>query len=213
MRVSQHLIDVSDSQAIAAFPERIKAEHGGVDLLINNAGVSLYGSFEQIAECDFEWLFAINFWGVVRMTRAFLPLLQRSEEGWLANISGLIGLIAAPGHTAYAASKFAVRGFSDSLRLEMGKTRLGVTVVYPSGTATSIAKHARMPKGISPEDAAQKIRLMESMQKMRPDVVGEAIVRGIEHRKARVLVGSDAKLASFFERLFPVSYWNLIGRW
>ena len=210
VRVSHHHLDVADAEAVAAFPNTVKREHGGVDLLVNNAGVALGGTFEQISESDFEWLFAINFWGAVRMTRAFLPLLHLSDEGRLVYISGLIGLIAPPGQTAYAASKYAVRGFSDSLRHELESARIGVTVVYPAGVATSIAKNARRPSGMSVEEAARKIHQAEAMLTMRPEHVGEIIVRGIERRRARVLVGSRARIASIIERLFPVSYWKLI---
>src|SRR6202040_1171273 len=120
--------------------------HPGVDILVNNAGVALGGTFEQTAEDDFEWLFAINFWGVVRMTRAFLPLLHNSEEARIVNLSSLFGLIAPPGQTAYSASKFAVRGFSMALSHELAGTNIGVTTVHPGGVATSIAKNARMAR-------------------------------------------------------------------
>lgn len=113
VRISRYHLDVSDRDAVAAFPARVIAEHDGVDVLVNNAGVALGGTFPEVAERDFDWLFAINFFGVVRMTRAFLPLLYKSEEARLVNISSLFGLIAPPGQTAYAASKFAVRGFSN----------------------------------------------------------------------------------------------------
>ena len=134
MRISRHHLDVSDRDAVAAFPVRVIAEHDGVDVLVNNAGVALGGTFQEVAESDFDWLFAINFFGVVRMTRAFLPLLYKSEEARLVNISSLFGLIAPPGQTAYAASKFAVRGFSESLRHELARTCIGVTVVHPGGS-------------------------------------------------------------------------------
>ena len=91
MRISRHHLDLSDAGAITAFPPRVTAEHPGVDILVNNAGVALGGTFEQTAEGDFEWLFAINFWGVVRMTRAFLPLLHKSEEARIVNLSSLFG--------------------------------------------------------------------------------------------------------------------------
>ena len=154
VRISRHRLDVADRDAVAAFPARVISEHGSVDVLVNNAGVALGGTFLEIAERDFEWLFEINFWGVVRMTRAFLPHLQKSEEAWLVNLSSLFGLIAPPGQTAYAASKFAVRGFSEALRreLEQAKPRIGVTVVHPGGVATSIAKNARLPDSLSAEE-------------------------------------------------------------
>jgi short-subunit dehydrogenase len=212
VRISHYRLDVSDEKAVAAFPDRVIADHPGVDLLFNNAGVALGGTFEQIAEADFEWLFSINFWGVVRMTRAFLPLLHKSEEARLVNISSLYGLIAPPRNTAYVASKFAVRGFSESLRHELAATRVGVTVVHPGGIATSIAKNARIPQSTSAADIETGRKLAQTLLRMPPETAGEIIVSGVENRKARILVGSDAKMASILERLIPVTYWNLLGR-
>jgi NAD(P)-dependent dehydrogenase (short-subunit alcohol dehydrogenase family) len=212
LHITRHHLDVADPAAIAAFPQRVTAEHSGVDILVNNAGVALHGTFEDVAEADFEWLFSINFWGVVRMTRAFLPLLQKSEEARLVNMSSLFGLIAPPGQTAYAASKFAVRGFSESLRHELAETNVGVTVVHPGGVATSIAKNARMPQSFTADDATERRKFSEAYLTLSPEVAGETIVRGIENRKPRILVGSDAKRIALIERLMPVSYWSLLGR-
>jgi short-subunit dehydrogenase len=211
VRISRHHLDVSDAAAVAAFPQRVTAEHAGVDVLVNNAGVAMFGTFEKVAPADFEWLFAINFWGVVRMTRAFLPLLHESEDARLVNISSLFGLIAPPGNAAYCASKFAVRGFSEALRHELKETRIGVTVVHPGGVATSIAKNARFPPSITADEAAERRNSFGSFLRLPPEVAGETIVRGIENRKPRVLVGSDAKRISIIERLLPVTYWNVIG--
>jgi NAD(P)-dependent dehydrogenase (short-subunit alcohol dehydrogenase family) len=211
-KASRHRLDVSDRQAVAAFPKEILGAHAGVDLLVNNAGVALGGAFEEIAEEDFEWLFGINFWGVVRMTRAFLPLLRASDDARIVNISSVFGLIAPEGQTAYAASKFAVRGFSESLRHELADTRVGVTVVHPGGIATSIAKNARMPASLSDDEAAKRRTFFDSFLTMPPETAGEIIVRGVERRKARILVGSDAKYAALVERLMPVSYWKWLGR-
>jgi short-subunit dehydrogenase len=124
----------------------------------------------------------------------------------------LYGLIAPPGQTAYAASKFAVRGFSMSLRHELQGTGVGVTVVHPGGVATSIGRNARVAKDISPEEMARRLRIMEALMTMPPPTAAGIIVRGVERRKGRIIVGRDAKIASFVERLFPVSYWKLIGR-
>lgn len=212
VRISRHRLDVSDRAAVAAFPARVTAEHPGVDLLVNNAGVALFGTFEQVSEADFEWLFAINFWGVVRMTRAFLPLLRASGDARIVNMSSLFGLVAPPGQTAYAASKFAVRGFSESLRHELAGTQIGITVVHPGGIATSIAKNARVPESISEDEAAGRLKSFESFLRLPAETAGEIIVRGVENRKARVLVGSDAKTIALIERLMPVTYWNLLGR-
>ncbi len=214
VHISRHRLDVADRDAVAAFPARVISEHGGVDVLVNNAGVALGGTFLEIAERDFEWLFGINFWGVVRMTRAFLPHLQKSDDAWLVNLSSLFGLIAPPGQTAYAASKFAVRGFSEALRreLEQAQPRIGVTVVHPGGVATSIAKSARLPDNLSAEETTKRRKYFDSHLTMPPAVAGEIIIRGVERRKARVLVGSDAKFVALVERLMPVSYWNFLGR-
>jgi short-subunit dehydrogenase len=211
-RVSRHELDVADRAAVAALPDRVMAEHPGVDVLVNNAGVAIGGTFGQVSEADFEWLFEINFWGVVRMTRAFLPALQKSEEARIVNISSLFGIIAPPGQTAYCAAKFAVRGFSNSLRHELEDTRIGVTVVHPGGVATSIAKNARMARGISNAENAMQLKAAETLLRMPPETAGETIVRAVERRKARVLVGSDAKFVAALERLMPVDYWKLLGR-
>ncbi len=212
VRVSRHRLDVADADAVAAFPGVVTAEHPGVDVLVNNAGVAMGGTFEQIALADFEWLFNINFWGVVRMTRAFLPLLHRSDEARLVNLSSLFGLIAPPGQTAYAASKFAVRGFSESLRHELAGTRIGVSVVHPGGVATSIAKNARVPRGVPIAELLKIQKTFEKFLTLPPEVAGETIVRGVEQRRPRILVGSDSKFAALVERLAPVNYWRWLDR-
>jgi NAD(P)-dependent dehydrogenase (short-subunit alcohol dehydrogenase family) len=212
IRVSCHGLDVGDRDAVAAFPERVTEEHPGVDLLVNNAGVAVGGTFEQLDEEDFEWLFGINFWGVVRMTRAFLPLLRRSDDARLVNLSSLFGLIAPPGQTAYSASKFAVRGFSEALRHELEGSTVGVTVVHPGGVATEIATSARPPKGVPEEEVARRRDASNRMLRLPPEIAGETIVRGIERRQPRVLVGRDARAISLIERLAPVSYWRVFGR-
>ena len=212
IRISRHHLDVSDRAAVSALPTQVTAEHGRVDVLVNNAGVAVGGTFLEVAESDFDWLFGINFWGVVQTTRAFLPLLQKSEEARLVNISSLYGLIAPPGQTAYCASKFAVRGFSESLRHELAGTRIGVTVVHPGGVATSIAKNARQPSSLSEEEAARRRKFFDSFLTMPPEIAGEIIVRGVENRKPRILVGSDAKYAALLERLVPVTYWSWLRR-
>jgi len=210
LRITTHHLDVSDRNAVAAFPQAVTAKHPGVDILVNNAGVALGGTFEQVSEEDFEWLFGINFWGVVWMIRAFLPLLHASEEARIVNLSSIFGIIAPPGNTAYVASKFAVRGFSESLRHELARTKIGVTVVHPGGIATSIAKNARMPKTNTPDEDEAKRKSFQAFLKTPPEMAGETIVTGIESRKARVLIGGDAKRIALIERLMPVSYWNLI---
>ena len=209
--VSQHRIDVADRLAVAAFPDIVAAEHGGVDILVNNAGVAVGGTFEQVSEEDFEWLFDINFWGLVRMTRAFMPLLRASDDARIVNLSSVYGLIAPAEQAAYSASKFAVRGLSEALRHELEGSNVGVTVVHPGGVNTSIAEKARVPAGITEEEIARRRARYRKLLTMPPEIAGETIVRGIERRKSRVLVGSDAKVISLIARLLPVSYWKLLA--
>ena len=212
VRVSRHRVDVADRVAVAEFPSIVAAEHGGVDVLVNNAGVAVGGTFEQVSDEDFEWLFEINFWGVVRMTRAFLPLLRASGDARLVNLSSVYGLIAPPQQVAYAASKFAVRGFSEALRHELEGSGIGVTVVHPGGVNTSIAEKARVPAGITEEEIERRRKRYTKLLRMPPEIAGETIVRGIQQRQARVLVGSDAKVISLVARLLPAAYWKLLAR-
>lgn len=212
VRVSKHVLDVADAAAVAALPSKVTSAHGGLELLVNNAGVALGGTFEQIAERDFEWLFGINFWGVVRMTRAFLPLLRAADEARLVNLSSLFGLIAPPGQTAYVASKFAVRGFSESLRHELKGTSVGVTVVHPGGVNTAIARNARLHAAISTSDAERARSSFQAALTLPPEIAGETIIRAVERRRPRVVIGRDAKVAAAIERIVPVSYWKLLER-
>jgi short-subunit dehydrogenase len=210
--VSQHRVDVADRIAVAEFPQIVVAEHGGADILVNNAGVAVGGTFEQVSDEDFEWLFEINFWGVVRMTRAFLPLLRASDDARIVNLSSVYGLIAPPEQVPYSASKFAVRGFSEALRHELEGSSVGVTVVHPAGVNTSIAEKARIPAGVTDEEIARRRERYRKLLTMPPEIAGETIVRGIERRQSRVLVGSEAKVISLISRLLPVSYWRLLSR-
>jgi NAD(P)-dependent dehydrogenase (short-subunit alcohol dehydrogenase family) len=211
-RASRHRLDVSDRRAVAAFPKEILAAHAGVDLLVNNAGIALGGAFEEIAEEDFEWLFEINFWGVVRMTRAFLPLLRASGDARIVKISSVLGLIAPEGQTADAASKFAVRGFSNALMHELEGSTVGVTVVHPGGVATAIARNARWPKSTTPDAIAANLARARRALTLPPETAGEIIVEGVERRAKRLLVGRDAKMIAIVERLAPVNHLATLKR-
>jgi short-subunit dehydrogenase len=212
VRITRHKLDVANAEAIAAFSKVVRAAHDKIDLLVNNAGVALGGTFEQASEADFEWLMSINFFGVVRMTRAFLPMLKSSGDARIVNLSSIFGIIAPPGQTAYAASKFAVRGFSESLRHELKATSVGMTVVYPGGVATSIAKNARISQALSAEELAAAQAWAQAQLKLPADKAAETIALAIERRQPRVIVGSDAKFASVLERIAPVAHWDWLQR-
>ncbi len=212
VNVSLHVLDVADQKAVTVLPMAVAKFHSKVDLLFNNAGVALGGSFEEVSETDFQWLFNINFWGVVGMTRAFLPVLKQSDDACIVNMSSLFGLISPPGQTAYSASKFAVRGFSNALRYELAGTTVALSVVHPGGVATSIAKNSRKPKDRSAAQVAETVARIEKLLRMPPERAAEIIVDGVASGKARILVGADAKVSSLLERLMPVSYRNVLGR-
>ncbi len=212
VRASVHRLDVADREAVRHLPGQVLASHNRVDLLVNNAGVAVGGSFEQISEDDFDWLMEINFHSVVRLTRAFLPHLQASDDARIVNMSSIYGIVAPPGQSAYAASKFAVRGFSTALRHELEGSTVGVSTVHPGGVVTAIAQRARVPAG-APEDEVERARAAaQKLLRMPAEHAGELIVRGIERRQARILVGGDAKTVSIIERLAPVRYWQLLKR-
>jgi len=212
--VSTHPMDVADHAAVAALPAAVLAAHGRVTVLVNNAGVALGGLFEQVEAEDFDWLMAINFGATVRLTRAFLPVLAREAAAQIVNVSSIFGVIAPPAQTAYAASKFAVRGFSESLRheLQMHGSPVGVTIVHPGGVRTAISENARLAKGLNPEDVQRERANWRSLLALAPEAAAETIAAAIERRDARVLVGKDAKAAALVQRLFPVTYWKHVAR-
>jgi short-subunit dehydrogenase len=214
LRISTHVADLADAAAIAALPQAVLAAHGRVSVLVNNAGVAVGGSFEQVAEADFDWLMRINFDATVRMSRAFLPLLQREAAAQLVNVSSIFGIVAPPGQTAYCASKFAVRGFSESLRHELlaAHSPVRLTLVHPGGVRTAIADSARLPAGIDEATVAQQKTTWRALLTLAPEQAAERIARAIEQRAPRVLVGQDAVRAAWLQRFFPVDYWQHAAR-
>jgi NAD(P)-dependent dehydrogenase (short-subunit alcohol dehydrogenase family) len=206
VRVTTEVLDVSDPGAPAAFADTVKTDHGGAALVFNNAGIAVGGTFDRVKPEDFDKVLAVNFEGVVRMTRAFLPLLQAEPEARLVNISSIFGIIAPPGQTAYSASKFAVRGFSMALAHELEGSRVGVTVVHPGGVATRIAEDAIKPADASNAEINDSLERARKALVMPPPEAAEIILRGVEKRKRRVLVGRDAHILMWMERLFPTGY-------
>lgn len=212
-RVSRHVMDVADPVAIDALPAAVEAAHGApADILINNAGVALSGSFADVAARDFDWLMAINLHGPIRLTRAFLPILLLRPGAQIVNISSIFGIIAPPGQTAYCAAKFGLRGFSESLRHELAPRGIGVTVVHPGGVRTSIARNARITGPDNPEQAEERAKQMEKLLVMPPERAAGIIADGIERRARRVLVGNDARMMDIVQRLMPARYWSVVQK-
>jgi short-subunit dehydrogenase len=210
--VSTYVIDLSDGGDRLDFAAEVAARHGGVDLLVNNAGVALSGTFEQVSMKDFDWLMEINLHAVVRLTKAFLPQLLSRPGSHVVNISSLFGLIAPPTQVAYVTSKFGVRGFTEALRHELAG-RVGVTVVHPGGIKTNIAVNARLSDAdASAEQAARARAFAEAALTMPPEEAARLIVAAVQDRRPRLVISRPAKLADWLARLTPTRYWDVCGR-
>ena len=205
----------SEPGQIEAFAQAAIAAHPGLNILINNAGVALLGQFNEIDQAQMEWLFNINFWGVVHATRAFLPHLSRQSEAHIVNLSSIFGIIAPPGQTAYAAAKFAVRGFSESLRHELqdgGKPGAAV------GRASRRRRHQhrpQLPHRLGMTDNARRaesIERFDTFAKTTPAAAALRIIEGIEKNQPRILIGSDARFMDLLQRLRPATYWAVLAR-
>jgi short-subunit dehydrogenase len=215
VKVSLHRVDVSVPEEIEAFAQSAIAAHPGLNIVINNAGVALLGRFDETDQAQMEWLMNINFWGVVRTTRAFLPHLSRQSEAHIVNLSSIFGILAPPGQTAYAAAKFAVRGFSESLRheLQMAASPVKLSVVHPGGVATNIVRNSRSGSGVTDNARrAQTIVRFEAAARTTPAAAALRIIAGIEKNSPRILIGNDARFMDLLQRLRPGSYWSVLAR-
>ncbi len=214
--VSGSRVDVADREAVYAWADRAAVEHGRVHLVFNNAGVALGSTLEGGAYEDFEWLFSINFWGVVHGTRAFLPYLRASGDGHIVNISSVFALISVPGQGAYNASKAAVRAFTEALRmeLELSGAPVSATSVHPGGIKTNVARSARSDSslrslGVNPKESRKNF---EKLFITEPEKAAEIILKAVQKNKQRVLVGPDAYVIDGLARLLPGAYQHIVKK-
>jgi short-subunit dehydrogenase len=212
LTVDTYVTDLSDDEATATLAATLAAEHPQVTLLVNNAGVALGGRFDQVTLEEFDWVMAVNFRAVVRLTHAFLPALKAHPGSHLVNVSSVFGIFAPAGQAAYSASKYAVRGFSEAVRHELAENGVGVTVVHPGGIKTRIAESARTGSGVSIEEYEQGRKQFAKLLTMPPEKAAALIVEAIEKRRPRLLIGWSAKVPDVLVRLAPGSYWKLIAR-
>jgi NADP-dependent 3-hydroxy acid dehydrogenase YdfG len=212
-RVHTAHVDVGQRDAIYAWADQVKREVGEIDVLVNNAGVSLSQTIAQMRDEDFFWLMNINFWGVVHGTRAFLPQLMTRPEAHIVNLSSVFGLIAVPTQAAYNASKFAVRGFTEALRQELAATNVRVTSVHPGGIKTNIVRNGRHFQDVRGNaDAAAVAREFDRMARTSPEKAAHQIIDAISRKKRRLLIGLDAILIDRMQRLLPASYDGLVAK-
>jgi NAD(P)-dependent dehydrogenase (short-subunit alcohol dehydrogenase family) len=211
-KVTRHIVNVAEETQVRAFAEEVAGQHGRATVVFNNAGVALLGHFEEISLQEFRWLMDINFWGVVYGVSYFLPLLRKEKRAHIVNTSSLLGFFGAAGQSAYCASKFAVRGFTESLHHELLGTNVDVTCVHPGFVRTSIAEHAKVGHRAEGNIRKESLARFEKAARTDADKAAAKILRAVEQRKARVLIGADAYFVDIWQRLKPASYWNLLAK-
>jgi len=214
VQVTTGHVDVAERAAVSAWADRVLDEHGRVNVVVNNAGVALGSTVEAMSLADAEWLMNINFWGVVHGTKAFLPHLVASGDGHVVNISSVFGLLPVPTQSAYNASKYAVRGFSEALGMELrlAGAPVGVTTVHPGGIRTNIARNARVDPSVAAStggDAEAAVRSFERLLRTSPERAAEIILAGVAAGRRRVLVGADAVVIDLLSRL-PVRAYQAV---
>ncbi len=205
-------LDVADRNAINGYAADLAANWGAADYLFNVAGLSRVGDFTDTPAASYDRVMDVNFHGLVDMTRALMPQLLETKGG-VVNISSIFGVIGVPGQAHYCASKFAVRGFSESLAQELKPRGVAVTSVHPGGVATNIARNAEidaLPPGTANRE--KFVKRFDKAARTSPEKAARIIIEGAAKRKRRVMVGADAHLLSLIQRLFPARYQRLIAR-
>ena len=214
VRVHAQRLDVADRDAVYAWADNVARELGKVNLVFNNAGVSVSETVEAIGYDNFEWLMNINFWGVVYGSKAFLPHLKAAGEGHIINISSVFGMIGVPTQSAYNAAKFAVKGFTECLREEMAIAGypINVTCVHPGGIKTNIVRSSRIGDvgNMGPSEKAQAAKMFDAMAKTSPEEAARVILGGVKKDRPRVLIGFDARVIDRMQRMLPTGYQRLL---
>ena len=200
-RACSHRVDVSDKERMRRYADEVVAEYGRVNVLINNAGVTVTAEFQDHSLEDFEWLIGINFWGVVYGCKFFLPHLKQAGEGHIVNLSSVFGFAGFPAQSSYCASKFAVRGFSESLWVELREHNIGVTSIHPGGVRTNIAKSARSAGPAELQNTAEDIIARAAVT---PERCARLIVKAIKKNKMRQLVAVESHALDWLKRVSPV---------
>ncbi|MBN2026528.1 MAG: SDR family oxidoreductase [Actinobacteria bacterium] len=214
--VNATVLDVADRDAVYAWADEVMREFGGVNLVVNNAGVSLNATIDSMTYVDMDWLLGINLYGMIYGTKAFLPHLKEAAEGHVVNISSVFSLMAIPTQSAYSMAKFAIRGFTECLRMEMdiGAYNVSATVVYPGGIRTNIARDARVSEELLQEIGTTKDEMVNSFSRgarTSPEQAAAKIIEGVKRNKRRVLIGPEAYYMDIMQRLMPSAYMKFMA--
>jgi short-subunit dehydrogenase len=207
--VETYVVDLADGEAATHVANAVLREHPQIRLLVNNAGVALEGRFDRVTLEEFDWVMDINFRATVRLTHILLPALKAESGSHLANVSSIFGLIAPAGQVAYAASKSALRGFTEALRHELTDNGIGVTSIHPGGIRTRIVESMRVGSGVSHEEEVDR-KQVAALLTIGPAHAADVIVSGIERRRGRVLIGRSAKITDLMARLLPAAYYTVL---
>ncbi|WP_322062789.1 SDR family NAD(P)-dependent oxidoreductase [Paraburkholderia sp. J63] len=215
VRVTTRVLDVGERDAVFAWADETALAHGRVNLVFNNAGVALSSTIDGMSYSDLEWIVNINFWGVVHGTKAFMPYLKASGDGHIVNTSSVFGLFAQPGMSGYNATKYAVRGFTESLRQELDMMKCGVsaTCVHPGGIRTNIAQSSRVASNMVGFMVASEQHGKDEFEKFfitTADDAARTILTGVRRNARRVLIGRDARMADWLARVLPSAYQALV---
>jgi len=216
VKVTSAAIDVADRAAVFAWADAVHDAHHSVNMIVNNAGVNLAATAAEQSIEDFQWVMDIDFWGVVHGTQAFLPLLRAADVGHVVNISSVFGLVSVPGQSAYNAAKFAVRGFTDALRieLEIEGSNVSATTIHPGGVKTNIVNSGRRDPNLHTigQDPTTMQSEFDKMARSTPEKAARQIIKAVERNRRRALIGPDAKLFDIASRLPAGAYQRLLIR-
>ncbi|MEO0473081.1 MAG: SDR family oxidoreductase, partial [Bacteroidota bacterium] len=213
VKLTTHILDVAKREAVYDFAEKVIAEHGSVQIVINNAGVAMTANMQDITYEEFEWIMNINFWGMVYGSKAFLPHLLQQPKSWLANVSSIFGIITSPTQGAYNVSKFAIRAFTEALRQEMQETNLVVSSIHPGGIDTPIVQNGRYnADSLSEADNQKQIRDFPKVARTSAEEAAKVIMQGLKKEKKRILIGKDARYLDRMQRLMPIGYERILDK-
>ncbi|WP_394195238.1 SDR family NAD(P)-dependent oxidoreductase [Microbacterium foliorum] len=210
--VTTHVVDLRDDDAVFATAAEITAAHPRANALITCAGSSMLGDLDQLTMEEMRWLTDVNLWGTVSITKALLPALRAAPAAHITHLASVYALAAPAGRIPYSLSKFAVRAFSEALRHELDGTSVTVGAVYPAGVRTGIILHGRYAAAIEPAVAARAAAAQAAMYHTEPADAAALIVRATERRRARTMVGREARLIDVLTRVAPSSYWRVMRR-
>lgn len=203
-----HVVDLRDDDAVSVAAAEIEIAHPRINALITCAGSSMLGSLEQLTMEEMRWLVDVNLWGTVSITKALLPALRAAPAAHITHMASVYALAAPAGRIPYALSKFAVRGFSEALRHELEDTTVTVGAVYPAGVRTGIVLHGRYAAAIDPAVAAQAASAQAAMYHTEPEDAARRIIRATERRRARTMIGREARMIDLLVRAAPVAHWR-----